>query len=204
MSDITVVIPTHPGRDVNMLARAIHSVWAQTRKPDVVIVSQDLERRGAGHTRNKGLFAANTTYTAFLDSDDELLPDHLDTLWQAMEADRATIMAYSWFEPVGMPDPLGHFGLPFNIETPHHTTVTTMVDTYAAQAAGGFPEQGEGSTDGCLNDDWIFLLRMCEYAKQGVGAYGEPGKIVHVPKKTWRYHGHSSNTSGKPGRGDAK
>lgn len=198
MIDITVVIPTHRGRDHDILMRAIGSVNRQTLRPDVLDVTYDTRKRGAGYTRNQGLFASRTTLTAFLDSDDEFLPEHLEVLHKAFEADERVIMAFSWFEPVGMPDPLGHFGLPFNPATPHHTTVTTMVATDVAQQVGGFPEAEEGSSAHCLNDDWIFLLRMCEYAT----AYDF--KIVHIPQKTWRYHNHGGNTSGKPTQGDAR
>lgn len=198
MSNVTVVIPTHPGRPGKLLTRAIDSVLAQTVKPEGLLVSVDVHGRGAGATRNRGLRQSQTLYTAFLDSDDEFLPRHLEVLLHAMEADNDAIMAFSWFEAVGMVDPLGHFGLPFNPATPHHTTVTTMVLTEVAQDVGGFPEGGEGSTAACLNDDWIFLLRMCEYAVK------HRRKIIHVPERTWRYHSHGGNSSGKHGQGDAR
>jgi glycosyltransferase involved in cell wall biosynthesis len=194
---VTVVIPTHPGRSWELLGRAIKSVHEQTLQPRQIVVANDLHGYGAGATRNDGLNQAHSTYTAFLDSDDEFLPDHLNELAHVMDSDKDIIMAFSWFEAVGMPDPLGHFGLPFDPAHPHHTTVTTMVDTDIARWVGGFPTSGEGGTAGCLNDDWIFLLRMCEYAVKN------NKKIVHLPKRTWRYHGHAGNTSGKPTQGDA-
>ena len=199
--NVTVVIPVHRARlKGGLLDRALASVWAQTLAPAQVIVQVDTEGEGAGATRQKGLEAAKTSLVAFLDSDDEFLPTHLQDLVAVMDADPDCIMAYSWFESVGAPDPFagsGHFGKPFNPATPHHTTVTTMVDREVALKVGGFPTRGEGSTPGCLNDDWIFLLRMCRFAVEN------HRPITHLAKRTWRWHHHGNNTSGKPGRGDA-
>lgn len=197
MVAIDVIIPVHPGRINNgLLDRAMKSVWAQTLLPARVIVAVDSDGEGAAVTRQRGLDAATSDWVAFLDSDDEFLPDHLATLAAVVESDEDVIMAYSWFNPVGMPDPLGHFGLPFNPATPHHTTMTMLVQSGVALQVG-FPQGEEGSTAQCLNEDWIFLLGLCELAVQG------GSKIVHVPKRTWNYHKHTGNTSGRAKRGDA-
>jgi len=92
---ITVVIPAHnAGR---YLARALASVRAQVRRPDQVIVIDDgstddtaaiadadpdveLIRQanaGASVARNAGIQAARGEWIAFLDADDEWLPEHL-------------------------------------------------------------------------------------------------------------------------------
>lgn len=198
-TDISVVIPVHPARIHNgMLDRALKSVWAQTKLPTQLIVEMDTYGHGAAHARQRGLIQVRNPWTAFLDSDDEFLPEHLATLAEVVASADDIIMAYSWFEPVGMPDPLGHFGLPFNPATPHHTTITTLVNTSVAKQVKGFPLQAEGSSEQCLNEDWIFLLRMCEYAVE------HNQRIVHVPKRTWRWHCHGGNTSGRATRGDAK
>ena len=200
---ISVVIPTHPGRE-KLLERALASVHAQTVQPDEIIVELDKHGHGAAITRQAGLDKAIGGLVAFLDSDDEMMPEHLATLREPFLHDPTVIMTFSWFEAVGQPDPFrtgdgrSFLGLPFDIYHPHHTTVTTMVSRWAARAVDGFPLGGEGSTPGCLNEDWIFLLRMCEYARD----YDQ--KILHIPRRTWRWHnGHGGNTSGRPGRGDA-
>ena len=195
---ISVVIPTHPGRSWDLLGRAVRSVYEQTLRPDEIILAVDNNKRGAGATRQQGLERAGFTHTAFLDSDDEFLPMHLDTLYTVMVDDPDIIMAFTWFTAVGMPDPLGHFGLPFDPQFPYHSTVTTMVRTDVALECGGFPTAGEGSTPGCLNDDFVFELRMC-----GV-ATSQNKKIVHIPARTWKYHGHGGNTSGRSSHGDAR
>lgn len=205
MKTIGVVIPAHEARFGNgMLTRALDSVQAQTHKADEIYLQVDGWGNGAGATRQKGLLRAAEDLVAFIDSDDEWLPYHLETLRQPFEADPDVILTYSWFEPVGQVDPFktgdgrSFLGLPFNPHTPHHTTVTTMVDREVALAVGGFPTNGEGSTPACGNEDWIFLLRMCEYAI----TYQK--KIFHIPRRTWRWHnGHGGNSGGLPGRGDA-
>lgn len=195
--EVSVVIPTHMGRKSDLLNRAVASVLTQTHHPRQIIISVDTYGKGAGDTRQRGLERSSSPLTAFLDSDDEFKPEHLAVLHDVMVGDPNIIMAFSWFDAVGMSDPLGHFGLPFDPAHPHHTTVTTMVNTKVALEVGGFPREGEGGTAMCLNDDWIFLLRMCKYAVDN------DKKIVHVPQRTWRYHQHGMNTSGRSTQGDA-
>jgi glycosyltransferase involved in cell wall biosynthesis len=96
---VTVIIPAYNRRE--MVARALASVSRQTARPAEVIVVDDAsddgtaeaaERLGArvirhdsnGGTaaaRNSGLAGATQEWVALLDSDDEWLPNHLETLW---------------------------------------------------------------------------------------------------------------------------
>jgi len=100
--DVTVVIPVHDREAV--LPAAIESVLAQTLRPARIVVVDDgstdgtaavaaaapveLLRhpvaRGSGAARNTGIAAADTTWIAFLDSDDVWLPDHLATVAPAL------------------------------------------------------------------------------------------------------------------------
>lgn len=186
---ITVAIPAHPARLRNgLLARALASVWAQTLPPAAVAVAVDVDRAGAAATRQRALDQVGTEWTAFLDSDDELLPSHLDRLSICAEQTGADFV-FSWFEPVGMADPLGHFGIPFDSLHPHHTTMTVLVRTGLARQVG-FVAAEPGAT--CGNEDWRFIC--------GVAATG--ARMVHLAERTWRYYAHSGNTSGMPGRGD--
>src|SRR5262245_62500713 len=82
---VTVVIPTIGGRE-QLLDRALASVWAQSRPADAVAVARDTRRRGAWWARNLGAGMVRTSWTAWLDDDDELLPNHLDTLVGVGEA----------------------------------------------------------------------------------------------------------------------
>jgi GT2 family glycosyltransferase len=97
---VTVVIPAY--NRAELLPRALASVWAQEplRPAEVVVVDDGSTDRTAaiasengarvvGHERNRGAAAARNTgvaaagqpWIALLDSDDEWLPHHLDTLW---------------------------------------------------------------------------------------------------------------------------
>ncbi|MGI8622251.1 MAG: glycosyltransferase family 2 protein, partial [Solirubrobacteraceae bacterium] len=100
---ITVLIPVYD-RAV-ALDRALRSVARQSIVPTEVLVVDDgscddsravAERHGArviAHERNQGQVAARNTvfaaatqpWIAFLDSDDDWLPDHLETLWPLRE-----------------------------------------------------------------------------------------------------------------------
>jgi glycosyltransferase involved in cell wall biosynthesis len=100
--DATVVIPVHD-REVALHA-ALRSVLAQSLRPARIVVVDDgssdasaavaeeypvtLVRhehaRGSGAARNSGIAAADTTWIAFLDSDDVWLPEHLATVAPAL------------------------------------------------------------------------------------------------------------------------
>jgi glycosyltransferase involved in cell wall biosynthesis len=94
--EISAIIPTY--NRGHLLARAIDSALAGLRAGDEVIVADDgstddtaavvkrygtrvrvlrLPHRGAGATRNRGIAAAGRPLVAFLDSDDEWMPDKL-------------------------------------------------------------------------------------------------------------------------------
>lgn len=194
MNDVTVCIPVHPARARSgLLKRALDSVWAQTALPAAVSIAVDERGEGAARTRQRALDAVHTPYVAFLDSDDEFLPQHLQRLGETIEGTGAAFV-YSWFEPVGMSDPLGHFGLPFNPHTPHHTTMTVLCDTQIAQEIG-FAEANPRAKVG--NEDWVFLNSFCRIAI-------ERGLVMtHLAERTWRYYYHGQNTSGLPHLGDA-
>jgi glycosyltransferase involved in cell wall biosynthesis len=100
-SRVSVVIPTYNRR--HLLARAVHSVRAQTytnweivvvddgsnddtvsyvqslaqEDPRVTLISNDALRRGPGGARNAGIQVSTGEFVAFLDSDDVWLPEKL-------------------------------------------------------------------------------------------------------------------------------
>jgi hypothetical protein len=188
---VTVLVAAHPARfNGGMLTRALTSVIAQTHVPQVITVVNDSERRGAGWTRRTLLGNVETEWIAWIDSDDEWTdPEHLAKLLRvAVETD--AVFVFSWFHGG---DPLGHFGLPFNPCTPHHTTMGHLVRTDIAQEVG-FPDSEAGPFS---NEDWAFITGVAKLAcERGL-------KMVHLAERTWTYHQHGQNTSGQPFQGDA-
>ncbi|QEQ93684.1 glycosyltransferase [Streptomyces phage Zuko] len=194
---VTVVVPFHTHREKNgFLQRAIRSIEAQTL-PDVqVIAVRDELGRGAAETRHAGLMLVDTPWVAFLDSDDEMDPHHLEALLTAAEHHSADYV-YPWFRVRGGQDPFPQFfGKPWDNTQPHQTTVTTLVRTDLAKAVGFKPPAEEGTfPDGNrAGEDWHFTL----------GCMDQGAMIYHHPEITWTWHHHGANTSGQPGRGDAR
>lgn len=190
---ITVAIPTIPPR-VGLLQRAVASVLTQTHPAAGLVIAIDNEKQGAGVTRQRALDMVGTQWVAFLDDDDEFMPDHLRTLWDAVHAHNADYV-YSWFEtiPQGLdPFPTSHYLDPWADEKPRQTTVTTLVRTELARQVGfaSFSETGELIDGQRWGEDYAFTL--------GVLALG--AKIHHVVAKTWYWHHDSQNTSGRPDR----
>lgn len=212
VSTVTVVVPTIPPR-AELLLRALDSITAQTRYPDAITIAIDNEGEGAAPTRNRGWRAAQTDFVAFLDDDDEFLPQHLERLMEV--ADDAD-MVYSWFEHVGWPEwtperqdalavmrngQLVHpLGVPFGPEQAAHMKrfafipITALVRKSALEKSGGFPRplSREWPRDDCEDwGGWLALLRT--------GA-----RFVHVPERTWVCH-HTNDgergTSGRPWKG---
>lgn len=181
---VTVVVPYHAARKRNgMLQRAINSVNAQTI-PHLLITVEDTLGQGAAKTRQRGLDQVTTEWAAFLDSDDEMDPTHLQQLLAYAEQTGADYV-YPWFRVVGGRDPFPmFFGKLWDDAHPHSTTITILVRTTLAQQVG-FTGEGEDFrfTKGCI----------------AAGA-----KIVHYPAKTWTWHHGPHNSSGRPNRGDAR
>jgi glycosyltransferase involved in cell wall biosynthesis len=103
-SSVSVIIPTH--NRVDVVLRALSSVFTQTRPPDEVIVVDDgstddtpdripelfpeavflrQENQGVSAARNRGIHEARGDLLAFLDSDDEWLPLKLERQLQELE-----------------------------------------------------------------------------------------------------------------------
>lgn len=106
-SDITVVIPTIPGRE-ELLDRAVRSVERQPHGPRSVVVVTDTERRGAAWARNYGIQLVTengedrkgllSPWIAWLDDDDEMLENHLAVLARgASKTGADAVFTYPWF-----------------------------------------------------------------------------------------------------------
>ena len=195
--DITVATPAHLARVNNgMLHRAIQSAWCQTAPPVAVALALDIRGEGAPKTRQRALEMVKTPWTAFLDSDDEFGPEHLEKLSRfALDTDADYV--YSWFTIPQTPDwdPLNGFGKPFDPANPKQTTITVLVRTDLALQAGGFWQPPvDAEIDGQrYGEDYAFTC-----ACNDLGA-----RILHLPERTWFWSHHGGNTSGRPDQGDA-
>lgn len=117
---IAAVIPVRNRADT--LARAVRSVQAQTHAVDEIIIVDDAsnddtltaaevlatgdsrvriliqpERRGAGAGRNRGWRAAHLAWIAFLDSDDEWLPEKLQIQMDVLAKDEKLLACFAGF-----------------------------------------------------------------------------------------------------------
>lgn len=187
---ISVVIPSIPVRRHTYLHRALDSVMQQKMSPDAIIVEFDHRHEGAAVTRNRGLNKVTTEWTAFLDDDDEFLPDHLALLKIHAEQTGAD-MVYPWFEvPEGwdpFPDREGQPFDPAVLDTRNTIPITVLVRTELIKRVGGFEPKGPPDNP-C--DDWGAWIKV-----RNAGA-----KIEHLNRRTWLWHWHGGNTSGRGDR----
>jgi hypothetical protein len=189
--NITVAIATHPPRmgAGGPWERAVASVHAQTLPPSSIAVALDVDREGAAVTRNKALALVKTEWVAFLDSDDELLPDHLKLCARYATLSGVDVV-YPGYECVGGEDPVNCFGIPFDaslLKRRNFIPVTVLARTGSVLAAGGFQDRPDENGDPC--EDWGLWLSMLDNG----------AKFGHLPQKTWRWH-LGDTTKGRPDR----
>jgi len=198
---VAACVPTIPPRE-RYLHRAMDSIQAQTVRPDVVHLVCDVDARGAAWARNEAWRMADTEWIAFLDDDDEWYPQHLETLIAAIDDD--TDLIYPWFDlPHGV-DPLAvrvndayvsPYGLPFTEQHRQHILtegnfipVTVLVRRSLLETVDGFPQPGSARWSHNHCEDWGCWQDMLR-----AGA-----RFKHVPERTWVWHWHGQNTSGRP------
>lgn len=188
---VTAVIPAVPPRVADgKLERAVRSVLAQTRPVDAISVSVDHARRGAAANRTRAVSGVGTEWIALLDDDDEWNPDHVQRLKEHADETGADVI-YPWFNVSGGFDPWpGIEGAPFSAERLrqfNYIPITVLVRTELLWTVGGFRPKGPPENP-C--DDWGTWERLVE-----AGAV-----FSHLPWRTWTWHWHPGNTSGRSDR----
>lgn len=195
LDTVTVVTPHIPTRSFE-LTRAVASVAAQTVPPDYHVISTDRQHIGSAATRNQALYMVSTSWIAFLDDDDEMLPHHLEVLLQNAWRTGASVVYTgcrvldAQANPIPVKEEWGRFGHAFDgelLKTKAYMPVTCLVLASLAKQALFGPPAHEPKSD---YDDWGFYLRLL-----GLGAV-----FVHVPEITWVWHHHGANTSGRGDR----
>lgn len=195
-NEITVVIAAHPARARSgLLSRALQSVLLQTKLPAAVALAVDLNREGAAPTRQRALEAVQTDWVTFLDSDDVMMPQHLERLMaHALETGADLVYpGYETIPPNCNPFPLTHFTNDFDPANPIETTVVTLVRTGLAKQVGFYTlERGEANS----GEDFRFLL----------GCMAKGAIISHLKERTWFWDvgSQGQNTSGLSTKGDAR
>lgn len=189
-SGVTAVIPTIPPRSTGKLGRALKSALRQTRSVDAISLAIDTRHEGAAVTRNRALAGVTTEWSAFLDDDDEWLPGHIDILLHAAERTGADVI-YPWFDvPEGF-DPFPQFeGQEFQrlaLEVQNYIPVTVLARTELIRSTGGF--QAIGPPDNPCDDHGAWKALLAGGAK-----------FAHVNARTWLWHWHAGNTSGRGDR----
>ena len=130
VADVSVIIPVY--RAAATINRALASVAAQTVMPREIIVVDDgsdygtyeiveawstrmeetklvifkEKHRGAGATRNRALSEASSDYVAFLDADDEWLPDKLERSLSVLHETNSSIVSHDYLMVSG--DKISH------------------------------------------------------------------------------------------------
>ena len=203
--DVTVVMATFNRQ--HLVSRALDSIAAQVRRPRQVIVVDDAssddtvataskwvdrhsldvrvvrlpDNRGPASARNRGIELATTRYVAFLDSDDEHLPDTLERLAAPLDQYADVVLSFSDAKVITGSfqeetrllashialehdgEPLATRGSPVYrlkqakaklLAASIIPTSATCFRRDAAAAVGGMPE------DFRHGEDWLFWLRL--------------------------------------------
>jgi hypothetical protein len=154
------------------------------------MVETDDNHEGSAVMRNRAIARVETSWVAFLDDDDELLPHHFETLMDYAKRWPDVDVFYPGcrvFDGKGREVPRmmewGRYLQKFDadlLRERSYIPVTSMVRTSLAKQAKF--EAPEGS----VYDDWGFYLQLLN-----LGA-----KFMHVPVITWHWHHHGSNSQG--------
>jgi hypothetical protein len=203
MSDITVVTPTFPAR-AGHLDRCMASVESQTL-PAAHALFLDDEGIGAARARQKAFQTVTTEWTAFLDDDDWLEPNHLELLKAWADETEADLVypAFNCNADWAVLDPYHFRAFDAELESvlrngdprtgvQNFIPITVLVKTELVQRVGGIPFPPADQNLACTGEDHMLWIKLLD-----AGA-----AFAHLPVRTWTYNHHqwdaAKNTSGRP------
>lgn len=175
--NLTVVTPSLPSR-LALRSECIGSVAGQTVLPTQHVVVLDLNTRGPSVLRNMVARAADTEWVLFLDDDDLLDHDFIETIEPYLV--RGNDVVYTWCRLVGREDIKG-WHVPFNadmLRNANYIPVVAAVRTSLFREVEGFPV-------GVAYEDWGLWLRLLNAGAQ----------FRCVPQVKWTYRWHGENRS---------
>ncbi|WNK00291.1 glycosyltransferase family A protein [Thalassospiraceae bacterium LMO-JJ14] len=185
---VSVIIPAYNAEAT--IGRALASIARQTLKPAEVIVVDDgsadatvdaamsmqgsmagtklivvsQENKGAGAARNRAIAEARETYLAFLDADDEWLPEKLERSLQVLQDGDYLLVAHDYLDTTPGGDQHIDCRRRFEEGTDPYTSlylkgyipsISVVTRRDAVLAAGGFDETLRNAQD---FDLWLKLL----------------------------------------------
>jgi len=195
IADVTVCTATIPTR-VELLQRAIQSVTNQTLKVKEHSIKIDLDKLGQPAVLDQIIEQATTKYVAILDDDDELLPNHIELLYQKIiETDADLVFPHFKYSNISDAGHLEKFrGLPWDNNNPHQVPVTWIAKRQAILDVGGFSGDfdvvsyevdNEGNRVG---QDFNLIKKLAKANKY----------ITNISEITWIYHVGHGSTLGMP------
>jgi len=195
--DVTICTAHIPPRGPH-LSRAVMSIASQTVLPKEHLISVDYNKIGQPANLDKCVWSAKSKYVAILDDDDEMLPDHLELIYDYIESTGADLV-YPWFkfETSGNAGHLEEFAFKeWKNEEFHTIPITWIAKTDVIKAVGGF----SNGFDPCsFNvDEKGFRIGSDRNITRNIINAGYI--IKHLPKVTWIYHDRHQRTLGMPNK----
>lgn len=173
---VTVITASLPTRTA-MLAEACESVAQQTVPAAAHLIGVDHRRDGSSVMRNRLAFAADTPWLAFLDDDDLLLPEHLETLLGAVDG---ADVCYSYCRVLGRDwSPNRPFD-PVALQQSNYIPATVLIRAGVFREAEGFRPSGQVQHGW---EDWDLWLRLL----------GQGRRFAWTADTTWLYRFHAGN-----------
>jgi glycosyltransferase involved in cell wall biosynthesis len=195
IADVTICTATIPTRN-DLLQRCIQSVKNQTLQPTKHLIKLDDQRLGPCAMLDAMIEEATTKYVAILDDDDELLPNHIESIYKTIVEQDADLV-YPHFKYSNLPD-AGHLekyrGVAWSNNNIHQVAITWIAKRESILEVGGFSKDfyinsmeldNEGNR---IGQDFVMIKKLVAADK----------KIYHHNEITWIYHVGHPSTQGIP------